>query len=787
MRVLDIKLLRDLRRLWAQALAIGLVIAGGVVAIVLAVGSYNSLEETRTAYYESHRFGDVFATAGRAPKTVVRQISEIPGVVAVEARISKLALLDIPDLREPATGHFISLPRSRQPAVNRLYLRLGRMPDPARPDEVIINESFANAHRFEPGSRFSAILNGRKRALTVVGVALSPEFVYAIGPGDVVPDDRRFAVVWMSERALAAIYGLEGAFSSVSLRLSRGVSEKAVTDRLDEILDSYGGSPAHGRKDQASHAYLDHSLDMLRNMSRTLPPIFLLVAAFLVNLTLGRLVALEREQIGLLKALGYTNSAIVAHYLKLVAVIAVIGTMIGSTVGTLIGARVTALYGDFFRFPFLVFADAPELYVVSAGLSVLAAVLGAVRSMREIVSLPPAIAMNLAPPAHFRRLLPQAFPLRGILPQPLVMGLRSITRRPLRAFFTMLGMAMSSGILIVSLFISDAMEELIDITYFLADRQDATVSFVDRRPERVVFEMQRLPGVLVAEPIRLVPARIRNGSVERTVTISGRRRDADLSRVIDRSLEPVVLPESGLTISDWLAAILDLRVGDTVEVDLLEGRRRTVSLVVAARVQDFFGINAMMDSDVLARLMREAPAANAVHLSLDPLQLDALYAAIKEIPTVSGMALQRLSLANFRESMVAIASTMTGIYTALAAVIAFGVVYNSARISLSERARELASLRVLGFTRAETFRILLLELALLTVIAQPPGWAIGYSLARLLNMNMAGEIMRAPFVVEATTYVLATVIVMSAAFISGLIVRGRINRLDLVSVLKTRE
>jgi putative ABC transport system permease protein len=367
------------------------------------------------------------------------------------------------------------------------------------------------------------------------------------------------------------------------------------------------------------------------------------------------------------------------------------------------------------------------------------------------------------------------------------MMLRNVARHPVRAVLTTLGMALSAGILIVSLFLNDTMEQLVDITYFISDRQDATVSFVEKRPQSIVFEMARLPGVLAVEPYREVPVRIRAGNIERRVIISGRPQNADLSRIIDVDLRPVVLPESGLAISDWLAGILGVTVGDFVEVDLLEGARRTVALPVTARVRDYFGINGMMDAEALSRLMREAPAVNSVHLSFDESRLDALYDALKGIPTASGMALQRASLANFREALVAIVTTMAGIYTGLAAIIAFGVVYNSARISLSERARELASLRVLGFTRAETFRILVLELALLTVIAQPPGWAIGYGLAWILNINMAGEIMRSPLIVERLSYVLASAIVVAATVISALVVRERINRLDLVSVLKTRE
>jgi putative ABC transport system permease protein len=787
MSSLDIKLLRDFKRLWAQALAIALVIAGGVAALVLAVGAFRSLDETRTAYYERHRFADVFANVRRAPNTLVERIAEIPGVAAVETRIAKLALLDIPDLSEPATGQFVSLPQSGGPTLNQLYLRIGRTPEPGKAGEVVVNESFAEAHTFRPGSRFSAILNGRKRPLVIVGIALSPEFVYAIGPGDIMPDDRRFGIIWMSERALASIYDLEGAFSSVSLKLLPDASEREVIRRLDALLDRYGGLAAYSRKDQTSHAFLNHSLDMLGNMSRTLPPIFLLVAAFLVNLTLTRLVALEREQIGLLKALGYGNVAIAGHYLKLVIVIAAIGIVIGAAAGTGLGSYVTRLYGDYFRFPFLVFLRSPDLYLVAGLLSVAAAVAGTARALREIVCLAPAVAMQPPAPARFRRLLPATVPVRSVLSQPTVMMLRSLGRHPMRAALTMLGMAASTGILVVSLYIDDSMETLIDLKYFRAERQDATVSFVDKRPGSAVFEMKRVPGVLAVEPSREVPVRIRREHVERRVMLSGRTPDADLRRIIDVNARPFELPQQGVALSDWLAGMLNVDVGDMVEIDLLEGRQRALSLPVAARMEDFFGISAVMDGNALARLMYEAPAVDSVHLSVDENRLDALYAALKGMPTVSGIALQRVSLANFREAVVVIVATMAGIYVGLAAIIAFGVVYNSARIALSERARELASLRVLGFTQNEVFRILLLELALLSLLAQPPGWAIGYVLSWRLKNVMDSDVMRSPLIVENSSYALASAIVIGAAILSALIVRQRIGRLDLVAVLKTRD
>lgn len=787
MDVLDLKLIRDVKRLWAQALAIALVMAGGVATVLLAVGSHHSLEETRIAYYERYRFADVFAQVRRAPNSVIRELEDIPGVASVEPRIAQFALLDIPGFREPATGEFISLPDKRKQTLNRLFMRQGRLPDPASEHEVVVNESFASAHGFELGSRFSAVLNGRKRELTIVGMALSPEFIYSVGPGDIMPDNRRFGIMWMPEHALAGAYNLKGGFSSVAVKLLPGASEAETIQRLDDVLERYGGRAAYGRKDQTSHAWLEHELDMLNNMSRTLPPIFLLVAAFLVNLTLGRLVALEREQIGLMKAIGYANCAIALHYLKFVLTIALVGIAIGSLIGTWLGSYITQMFGDFFRFPFLLFSRDVSTYLMGAALVLLAAATGAARALRQVVSLPPAVAMQPSAPAMHRHLRPTTSLLDRMVTQPTVITLRNIARHPGRTVFTTLGIAMATGILVVSLFMRDTMEQLVDVTYYLADRQDATISLRERRSADVIYQIAHLPGVMAAEPSREVPVSIRHGSVERRIMLSGKMSAAELSRIIDVNLHPVILPEEGLALSGFLAGTLGVHVGDTVEIDLLEGQRRTATLPVAAIVEDYFGLRAMMDAQALARLMREAPAVNAVHVSLDKNALDAFYAKVKTTPVVNGLALQWISLANFREAIVLLVTTMAGIYAALAATIAFGVVYNSARISLSENARDLASLRVMGFTEGEVLRILLFELALLTLLAQPLGWAIGYGLAWVMKTQLASEIMRVRLVVENFTYALTSMIVVSAALFSALIVRSRVHALDLVSVLKTRD
>ncbi|MGJ3262986.1 MAG: ABC transporter permease [Salinarimonas sp.] len=787
MTALDRKLLRDLVRLWPQALAIALVMAAGVATLILGVGAHASLSETRAAYYERNRFSDVFASVTRAPERIAARIAEIDGVGAVETRVGKIALLDLPDMPEPASAIFVSLPDYGEQTLDLITLRSGRTPLPGTTREVVVSEPFADAHGYAIGSTFSAILNGVKRELTIVGTALSPEFVYALGPWDLMPDDRRFGVVWMSRSALAAAYDLEGAFSDLRVRLLRGASEGAVIEEVDRVLAPYGGEGAHGRKDQLSHAFLDAELTQLQAMSRILPPIFLVVAAFLVNMTLARLITLEREQIGLLKALGYSNLAVGMHYLKFVAAIALIGAALGVAAGTWLGTSLTRMYGDFFHFPFLIFQMSPSVYLVAVGVTLAAAIVGALKAVTGVVHLAPAVAMTPPAPARYRRTLLDRVHAALRMPQSGVMTMRHLVRYPGRSLGGLVGIALATSILVGSFWSFGSIEFMIDVTFHRSDRQDATITFVGERESSAVQEIARLPGVMAAEPYRSVPVKIRAANVERRVAITGKPDDADLSRVLGRDLEPVRMPETGLTLSDQLAAILRVETGDIVEVELMAGDRRTVTMPVAMVVEGYLGLMAYADIGTVNRLMREGALVSGVHLSLDEARREALFTELKAIPAASFVALQRVSLAKFRETLAQNLLMMVSIYAGLAAIIAFGVVYNFARISLSEQGRELASLRVLGFTKAEISWILLSELAILTLLAQPVGWLIGYGFAVAMAAGFESELYRVPLVVNREVYAYASLVVGGAALVSGLIVRRRIDRLDLIAVLKTRE
>lgn len=786
MRVLDIKLMRDVRRLWPQCLAIALVMAAGVATLILGAGAYDSLSTTRERYYETNRFADIFSSLTRAPVMLGGDIAAIDGVAAVETRIENVALADIDGMAEPASVLLVSLPPGGQ-MLNRLHLRSGRLPEAGTDREAVASAGFATAHGLAEGDTIRVLINGRQRHVTITGTALSPEFVYALGPGALMPDERRFGILWMPEKALAAAYDLDGAFNQVSLRLVNGADAGQVTARLDHMLERYGGRGAYGRKDQQSHAFLDAELHQLEAMSRILPPIFLLVSAFLVNMTLSRLIALEREQIGLLKAMGYSSWAIVRHYAGFVTLIALAGILIGMVAGTWLGMGMTRLYARFFSFPFLVFSRNPAVYAIAAGATYAAALAGAVKAVHDVAWLSPAVAMAPPAPPRYRKLLRGGRELPPVLRQSSVIVMRHLAHWPLRTASGVLGIALAVAILVGSLWSFGSIDYMIDVTFRQSDRQDAAITFTDARPLSALFETRRLPGVMNAEPFRSIDAKFRNGPAERRLALIGKPAGATLSRVLDTKLAPITLPAEGIAISQALADVLKLRTGDVVEVQLLEGRRETVLLPVSAITTGYIGLSAFMNLGAMNRMMDEGDVISGAYLSLDAGARDTLFATLKETPAASFISLQYAALQKFRDTMAENVNIMISVYASLAAIIAFGVVYNFARISLSEQGREMASLRVLGFTRGEVSALLLGELAVVVIVAQPLGWFIGYLFAWAMVEAFRTELYRVPMVVNREVFAWASLIVFGAAALSGLVVRRRIDRLDMIEVLKTRE
>ena len=787
MRAIDRKLIRDLLAMKGQSLAIALVIGCGVATFVMMISALRSIQTSRAVYYERYRFAQVFATLTRAPNTLGARLAEIPGVARVQTRIVVDVTLDVPEMQEPAVGRLISLPEVGLPSMNQLHMRAGRYVDSSRQGEVLVSDAFATAHGFQPGDSLQAVINGRREKLTIVGIAMSPEYVFQIKSGTALPDDMRFGVLWMSERELGPAYDLDGAFNNVAIRLMRGASEAEVIAAVDRLTKPYGGIGAYGRDEQTSARYLSDEIRSLRGMGVVAPVLFLGVAAFLLNMVLSRVISTQREQIAALKAFGYTRWQVGRHYIKFVLLITITGVVIGTGTGAWLGKGMTRMYAKFYHFPVFYFEFNSSVVWLSTAVSMVAAMLGTLFAVRRAMLLPPSEAMRPEPPAQFRPTLVERIGLQRFFAQTTRMILRELERRPLKALFSTMGIALAVALLVVGHFMVDAIDYLIDFQFFLAQRHDVSVTFIEPTTVEAKYNLRQLPGVLHAEAIRSVPCRIRLGHRDRRVAILGLERKRVQYRLIDVSEREIELPPEGLLISEKLAKLLKAAPGDIVTVEILEGERPTFEIPVSELIVDYSGTNAYMEVGALHRLLEETGTLSGAFLTVDSRALPALYAQLKETPQISDVSVKAAALDSFRKTVAQNQLRLQFFNMIFACIIAFGVVYNTARISLSERSRELATLRVIGFTRGEISGILLGELAVLTVAALPIGMVLGYVFAAIIVRAFESELYRIPLVVALYSYGLAAGVTVLASLLSGLVVRRRLDKLDLVSVLKSKE
>ena len=778
---------RDLWQMKGQAVAIALVMACGIATFVLSRSMLHSLELTQKTYYQRYNFAEVFASLKRAPDSLADRVAEIPGVGRVQTRIVVNVNLSVPGLDEPASGKLISLPETHRPALNQLYFRSGRWLTPGRDDEVLASEAFTLANNLHVGDTISAVINGRQKKLRIVGIALSPEYIYEIKPGDLLPDNRHFGVFWMNHEALSMAYDLDGAFNDLSVSLLRGASAAEVIQRLDDLLERYGGLGAYDRADQLSNQFLDNEIEQNRNMGMFAPTLFLAVAAFLLNVVMTRTINTQREQIAALKAFGYSNLEVGAHYLKSVLLIVTGALLVGVPLGIWFGSVVTGMYAKMFHFPEFTFRIYPSVLLSAAGVAVAAAVLGTLGSVLRAVRLPPAEAMRPEPPTGYGPTLIERLGLGRLVPPIALMILRQLERHPLKTTLSTVAIALAVAVLVLGNYMQDSVNYMMAAQFHWVQRYDMSVSTTETVADRAIYELGSLPGVLTCEPNRSVAVRLRAGPRHRRVGIMGIRSDADLFGLVNMDGRPVPLPPGGLLMSQKLAEILDVGVGDWVQVEVLEGKKPIRQAMVAGTLRDFAGLSVYMEIDALRQLMREGPVVTGAHLLVDSKYQDALYRELKETPQISAVTVKQHAIDSFDKTVAENLRVMKTINLLFACVIAVGVVYNSAQISLSERSRELATLRVVGFTRGEISAILLGELAIITLAAIPVGLMAGRFFAWWMTVAFDQELFRFPLVISQRTYAFSAAVVLVASTASGLIVRRRLDELDLVAVLKSRE
>lgn len=787
MSVLNKKLARDLWNLRWQALAIVAVIACGIGTFIMSASTVSSLEATRSHYYSTYRFANIFCDLKRAPEAFAQQLQDLPGVDTFETRIIAPVRLRFTDTESMAQALAISLPDGSNSRLNQLYLRSGRLPARNSSNEVAVSEAFAAAHRMQLGDSLSAIIYGQTYSLTIVGIVLSPEFIYEISPSGLLPDSKSFGILWLPRRDLEGSTKLEGAFNSIALTVGSEANESAIIESIDNLLARYGSLGAIQRKDQRSHRFVSSEMDELKSMGIVAPSIFLCVAAFLMNMVLSRLISTQREQIAALKAFGFTPFEIARYYLSMSWLLASVGTLAGVLVGIYLGENLTRLYSRFFHFPDFQFSIPLRVLAFAFFISFLAATVGVWTSIRAIMTLPPAEAMRPEPPTRYRKTwLDQLWQWIPTTPSSR-MVIRHVTRHPRRAILSTLGISLAVAVLILGSFMQDSVFGLFDTMFTLSKKYDSQITFIEATEDAALFEVKNFDGVLDAEPFRTIPVRAKAEHRKRLVSIIGLSEPSRLLCLVDLNGKTSALPIEGALISRKLADVLKLKVGDHLNIEVLEERREKFSLLVSKLIDDAAGESIYMRKEALHRYLREAPQSNGIYIKLDPDKSAYLHSELQRRPDISQVVDTENLRASFLTTIAENVQRMRTTNLIFSLIIAVGVIYSTARISLAERSREFATLRVLGFSQREIGTILWSELLLLTTLAIPLGWLLGYGLSYATVNAFDRELFRMPLVVHTHTYAYAAIVVLIAMQVASWIVQQLLNSMKLVEVLKTRE
>lgn len=786
--VLHRKLGRDLWRIRAQGAAISVVVGIGVMVLVMMSGLIATLSGTRDSYFENYRLASVFAPVTRAPQDMVSRLAEIDGVLAAAGRISGAARIDIPGEALPIAARVLSLPDDGPARLNDLLLTAGRLPAPGQSDEIVLLDSFAAARALAPGDSLNVTLEGAHQRFHITGLARAPEFIFAAAPGEFMPDDRRFAVIWMPRRSAEAAFDMEGAFNEALLLTSRTRPEAAVIRDADRLLAPFGGQDAYGRDQQMAVQFVNEEIKGLRRTSAFLPPIFLGVAAFLLNVVIGRIVQAERREIGLMKAFGHRGTEIAAHYLEMVLIIALAGAALGSALGVLLGRALMPVYADVYKFPYLVYDIRLAPFATGILASLGAAALGALLTLRAVLRLTPAEAMRPpAPPDFSRQGHGLLAGLARVLDQPGRMILRQLTRQPLRSLGSVVGIAAGLALNGAMLSIYASFDRALDTTFSAADRSDVTITLTHALAPVAMQDLESLPGVIEAEPIRHVPVVFRNGTIDRNGALTGLPAGSRLTRAMDTQVQPIPMREDGVILSATLAGTLSLSPGQMLRVEVTEGRRPVLNLPVVGIADSQMGTPAYMEIGALARALGESERISAVALRIDPAQRDALFAQLADMPMVAGVSVKADALQAFRRVMDQGMGQMRFVFGTIAFALSFGIVYNAARIAFAERAHELASLRVLGFTRGEVTLVLFGEIAALVLLAIPLGIVLANWLSKLIAMGFSNETYQISATLSPSGLGDAVLVVLAALAVSVLLVRRSLDQMEMVTALKSRE
>jgi len=789
-KVLAKRLLRTIRVTKGQFAAIAAVIALGLSVYISMTTAYFNLDRSRELFYRENRFADYYFHVVRAPEQVTARIEAVPGVFRADGRIQQ----DVPLLREGderATARLVG--SHTEPEVNLIHLLSGRMFDrnPQSGIEVLADPQFAAANGLAPGDTVTVVAEGRRVPLTVVGTATSPEFTYPVkDAASLLPDPQAFGIFILPLGQLQQILNQPGQVNQIVVDLAPGAGEEDVAAEIEAVLEPYGKLASYPRREQLSDAVLQGELDGLKIAAITLPAIFLGIAAAVQFVMLGRMIRAQRLSIGVMKALGCTGREIMLYYTSYALAVAAAGAVLGAALGLAFASVFSDLYAQFFNLPRTIGGVNGRALLYGFVLSLSVGAAAGLAASRGVVRIDPAEAMRPEPPRGGGRVFLERWTgvWRRLAPE-WKMSVRTVLRNRVRSAVTLIGVVFAVGLRVSAFFMRDSVDFMIQEHYFRQQRYDHLVRFTSPVRQAELGAISRIGGVIKVEPLFELPVRIHFSGRSEEDLLLGLPPAPTLKEMVGEDGKRLEVPEEGILLSRRAAEKLGVKPGDRVVVETLlpQGPSRRAEVKVAGINTQLIGSASCAGLSQANRILREQDLVSGAMLRVDPGAARAVERELGRMTGVSAVLSREKELAGFSQNLDSLLYSV-GIMVAFAAFLGFAIVYNSAAISFAERKRELAALRVLGFSTREVSSLLFKE----NVLQTAAGILLGLPFGRLMAgafMQAAGtsDLYTLPVVVYPLTYGLSAL--GGAAFVMvahRLAVRG-IGRLDLVETLKTKD
>lgn len=787
MGILNRKLIRDLWQIKGQFISVLVVVIIGVMFYTGINAGYRNLSGASEKYYSDYRFADLWATFYKAPESVEQKAQALPFVKMATGRVVQDVNIGISG--QNAVIRLITLPDVKKDIVNDIVIQSGKYFSDADSNQCLVEEGFFKAHGLKEGDYIYPVINGNEVKLKVIGSVISPEYVYALkDASELVADYNKFGIVFVKKSFGQAVLGLDGMVNSLGMTVKEGTDIGKAKDDIEKLFREYGVTAVTDRDAQVSYKLVSEKMKGYQSLGTAFPVIFFIVAAVIIFITMGRMVENQRVQIGVLKAFGFSDLQVLVHYLSFSALIAILGSVIGSILGVFLGKGFTGLINQYFVFPNPQAKMYPDLVIPASLLTLFFCLLAGYNSCKRAFAIMPSEAMRPRSPMKGRKILIERI---GILWRNLEytwkMILRNIFRYKRRALLTSIGVIFATAITVFALGEKNSMDHLVAQQYTNIQNYDIKVSFTRFMSKEELNTIRGISHVVKLEPVVETGVELSNGWRKKDTGFTALIDNPQMYRAADKEGNPVRLPHNGILIPDKLARALDVKPGDMVSIKSFLPGREKKEVPVKGIIAQYLGTSAYSSMDSVNLILGEGGIANSVVLKIDSASSEKqVIDALKKMPAVGSVQSKTEAMNNLVSNLGAMTSAI-GFMIFLASVLSVAVIYNIATISIFERQRELAMMKVLGFKDSEVRRLVFNENYLITLFGILIGLPLGSLLGGSMMASYESDAYTFPFLVGGRSYVLAAILIIGFTAIANFILMKKISRIGMVEVLKSIE